>query len=360
MSGFDYNADFTRRTRNQHMSTEPGPSSPETNPESPAPPGRHRRRLFLAGYIAFLLVLALVTLKLVRVEADVYEYYYPELRSSGVLDTAVSRDDDTFDVLTLGASVLFQVEDGLERRLQRDLDGRVRCFHLSTTAHTSRDSRLKYSRLAGRQFDLVMVCHGINDVRMNYWPADEFRDDYAHCRWYANLRDHEQAGTLSLWDRLASHAHQEGLGPPLAADYVHGETLKTGQPFERNLVNLVHEAAGRDDPVLLLTMASYIPEDYSRARFDAGQLDYGPGDVRHAAELWGRPDQVASGIAEHNRRSRLVADWFDNVTLLDIAARIPADGRHFCDPCHLTAAGQRRFVDDVAAVIVELLTRDRE
>lgn len=323
-------------------------------PESTASPPR-RRRLFVAVYAVFLLIAAAAVLRLVRVDADVWDYYYPELDASGATSAAPTADDKTIDILTLGGSVLLQVEESLEQRLRKELRANVRFFHLSTTAHTSRDSWLKYRLLADQRFDLVLVCHGINDVRMNYWPADQFRDDYTHCPWYAGIVSDTVTGRLTLWDRLKRFATQDGLGPPSAADYRYGETIKTATAFETNLRQLVDEARRRDDEILLLTMAAYLPEGYTRAAFDAGQLDYGSGEVRHAAELWGAPQQVIRGIAEHNRRTRAVASRDSDVRLVDLDRELTAGGTNFSDICHLTRVGRQRLVDVVVPVVVELL-----
>ncbi len=324
-------------------------------PESTASPPR-RRRLFVAVYAVFLLIAAAAVLRLVRVDADVWDYYYPELDASGATSAAPTADDKTIDILTLGGSVLLQVEERLEQRLRKELGANVRCFHLSTTAHTSRDSWLKYRLLADQRFDLVLVCHGINDVRMNYWPADQFRDDYSHCPWYAGIVSDTVTGRLTLWDRLKRFATQEGLGPPAAADYPLGSDLKTPAAFENNLSQLASEAAARDDQVVFLTMGSYLPKGYTRRAFQDGGLDYGDGDAKYATELWGEPQQVVAGIVEHNRRTRTVAGRHEHVRLVDLEAAIEASGQNFSDVCHLTRSGQQRLIAEVVPVVVEIVT----
>lgn len=327
-------------------------------PESTSPPSR-RRRWFVAAYFAFLVMVVVAVLRLVRVEADVWDYYYPELRASRVTSTPLSRDDGILDVLTLGGSVLLQIESALEDRLENDLGNRIRYYHLSTTAHTSRDSLLKYQRLSRQKFDVVIFCHGINDVRMNYCPKADFKNDYTHCQWYAALQRDSRVGRLSLWDRVRQFATQEGLGPPSASDYPFGRDLKTPPAFESNLRQFATEAADRGDQVVFLTMASYLPKGYTRQAFLESGLDYGTGDVSYEAELWGDPNQVAAGIAEHNRRTRLVARQHDNVRLVDLDEQIEASGRNFSDICHLTQLGQQRVIDKVTPVVVRIVDKRR-
>jgi hypothetical protein len=322
---------------------------------SPTHPRRPRRRWFVAAYIALLVVVVVAVLRLVTVQADVWDYYYPELKASGATSAAGSRDDGTIDVLTLGGSVLLQIESVLEMRLREELGDHVRCYHLSTTAHTSRDSLLKYRQLAGRKFDVVIICHSINDVRMNYWPQSRFQADYTHCPWYAHLEHDVQLGQLTLWDRVVQFATQEGLGPPAAADYPLGNDLKTPPAFENNLSQLAIEAAARDDRVVFLTMAAYLPNGYTRKAFQDGTLDYGTGDAKYTAELWGEPQQVLAGIVEHNRRTRAVAGRHEHVRLVDIEASIEASGQNFSDICHLTRSGQQRIIGELVPVVVEIV-----
>jgi lysophospholipase L1-like esterase len=327
-------------------------------PDSPSPSPR-RRRWFVAIYIAFLALVVVAVMRLVRVEADVWDYYYPELRSSGAVLAPISRDDGVLDVLTLGGSVLLQIESALERRLGSELGDRVRYYHLSTTAHTSRDSLLKYQQLSQQKFDVVILCHGINDVRMNYWPQAQFRDDYTHCPWYESLQRDASGGQLTLWNRLTDFASQEGLGPPPPNKYPLGRDLKTPAAFETNLQQLASAAVTRDDRVVILTMAHYLPENYTRKAFRDGQLDYGIGDVKYAAELWGKPEQVAAGITEHNRRTRAVSQQHENVRLVDLEQQVEPSGRNFSDICHLTRIGQQRVVDVVAPVVVRVIEEGR-
>jgi hypothetical protein len=322
---------------------------------SPSSRRRRRRRWFVAAYITFLVVAIVAVLRLVTVETDVWDYYYPELKASGATSAPGSHDDNVIDVLTLGGSVMLQIEPVLEIRLREELGEHIRFYHLSTTAHTSRDSLLKYRQLAGGRFDVVIFCHGINDVRMNYWPKSRFQADYTHCPWYAHLAHDTQLGQLTLWNRVVQFTKQEGLGPPSASDYLLGSDLKTPPAFENNLSQLASEAAARDDRVVFLTMASYLPTGYTRRAFQDGALDYGAGDAQYAVELWGEPRQVMAGIVEHNRRTRAVAGRHEHVRLVDIEASIEASGQNFSDVCHLTRSGQQRIIGELVPVVVEIV-----
>mgnify|MGYP002825210444 CR=1 FL=1 len=131
---------------------------------------------------------------------DVLGFYYPKLHSSGVLDVTPGADDDAFDVLLLGASVLEQTTGRLKEQLQALVDRPVRLFDLSASVHTSRDSVFKLQAIENqrRAFDLIVVYHGINDARMNCCSPGTFRRDYSHCGWYVGLEKRLRAGSLML------------------------------------------------------------------------------------------------------------------------------------------------------------------
>src|SRR5258707_744797 len=66
----------------------------------------------------------------------------------------------------------------------------------SGVAGSSRDSLIKYLQLGDDQFELVIVYDGINDVRMNCCPREQFRDDYSHCSWYYEIQKLIDAGRM--------------------------------------------------------------------------------------------------------------------------------------------------------------------
>src|SRR5262249_42013504 len=134
--------------------------------------------------------------------ARVWDMYYPEIRFSKVQQVRPRHADDWFDVLILGGSVVAagygEVQEHLSRRLHDAVGGQFRICNLARPAHTSRDSLLKYSRLAGEQFEVVIVYDGINDVPMNCCPREKFRDDYTHFAWYYGFQKKLELGQASL------------------------------------------------------------------------------------------------------------------------------------------------------------------
>ena len=164
---------------------------------------------------------------------DVLGFYYPKLHSSGVLDVVPGLDDNSFDVLLLGASVLEQTAGQLKGQLQAHVDRPVRLFDLSASVHTSRDSVFKLQAVENRRrtFDLIVVYHGINDARMNCCSPGTFRRDYSHCGWYVGLEKRLRAGSLMLSGTGGNRsATRLPLGEPDPASLEFGKPVKTLRP----------------------------------------------------------------------------------------------------------------------------------
>ena len=326
-------------------------NSPQQQPRS-----RRRTWLFRCGYVLYLMVLALIGVKLFlwlgfgipptesTDDLDVLQYYYREFGESGVLDRSAKAHSDRFDVLLLGGSVLEQAAPALEKRLRGRFGDRLRIYNLAIAAHTTRDSYLKYFHIDDRSFDLIVIYHGINDVRMNCVAESEFRTDYTHCAWYNSLRRRVAAGRVNLAQLLTDQVERLiPLDQPDTELLRFGQLIKTPPAFHANLDAIVTDAGQHKCPVLLLTFAFHLPDDYTRERFENGELDYGDGLHRLAAEVWGLPDSVRAGIMAHNRQVRRVAASRANVTLVPLDEILPKTGRIFSDVCHLTPVGCREF-----------------
>ncbi len=288
---------------------------------------------------------------------------YPGLRN--IDDEPPAHNDASYDVLLLGASGLHRSWGNVEQELLEQLAFHghrdVRIFNLAEPAHTSRDSRLKYAAMGRARFELVVVYDGINDVRVNNVPPDRFRSDYEHYSWYAvaNMlaRAHGTAVfalpytirrlaigvTQLVWSSTPTHWPEP--------EWVHfGRDVRSAGPFEDNLRAILDLAEQRGDRVLLMTMAIYVPDNYSDEAFDAMQLDYGTYITPLA--LWGEKEHVANAVDRHNDVVRRLAAA-RGALLLDQAKLLAGQARYFNDPCHLTAAGSARFAEHM----VDLLLR---
>lgn len=329
-----------------------------------------RRRVgLLCAYLFYLAVLAELTARAYLAvflgasfwrPSEVIDHFYPELRE--VRLAAISREDPSYDVLVLGASVMVlgDIQELLQRGLEKKLGREVRIHNVSANGHTTRDSWLKYARLGDQRFDLVLVYHAVNEVRANNCPPELFRADYSHYSWYARLDALDEGKSFlaaPVVSRLSWVSLRDALG---LSDYVpthfprtqwldYGATIKTGPAFAANLGRILSLAAERGDPLVLMTFAHYLPANYSLPLFRQRKLDYS-GHL-FPAELWGRPENVVRGMEEHNRVIRALHAQHPETLFVDQEGLIPKDGRHFGDICHLAEKGCRRWVANLISII---------
>lgn len=308
------------------------------------------------GFKIFLRVQYGVSVVAPTAAVSLEDFYYPELKKTGAIDVAAT-DDERLDVLLLGGSVLEQVGPELQRVLEAHCSRPVQVYNVARSAHTSRDSLLKWRFLQGRHFDVVVVYHGINDVRMNCVAPGLFQDDYSHCAWYAGFESRRAAGSVNLpaiVTQTASRAAERiGLGEPAPADLAFGSDIRTPGPFRQNLAEIVAGVAEHQGIAILGTFASFLPDDYSRDGFRRHELGYGTGVYELPVEAWGLPDNVRRTLEAHNRQIRdlAMATAGPNLRFVDFARRFPADGEHFSDVCHLTEAGIQLWIQTILPII---------
>jgi lysophospholipase L1-like esterase len=336
------------------------------------PRRRSRQIAFVAAYLLFCGLLAASFSRLfwrifagvpLNQSATVWDFYFGELRSSGVVDATVLRDDESFDVLLLGGSVLEPDWGAVEARLgdvlREECGDDFRIFNLARAAHTSRDSYLKYAALSSKQFDLVIVYEGINDVRMNCCPRGAFRDDYTHCSWYRSFHDCLAAGSMTLREVVLDRRNEISRGEPLEEHIDLGDDIQSPRAMRKNLESILETARERGDTVVLQTYAYYIPEDYSRERMVSKSLDYQYYKDKPSCpvEMWGRPQNVKAAIDAQNDEIRKLAACHPELSLVEQHELIPKRGEFFVDPCHLSEAGVRRFVENLAPVVRDAVRR---
>ena len=293
--------------------------------------------------------------------------FYPELEP--VHSPSDDDPEDAIDILLLGGSVFHEdfstVPSMLQRRLEAKTGRPVRIRNLARAAHTSRDSYLKYELLKDRKFDLVLFYHGINQARANNSPPAVFRDDYSHYSWYANiqrLQAHRESRYLVLPYTLVylGSAVSERIGltrhvpiqNPRAEWLVYGREVKTERSFRMNLEQILERAEERDEPVLLMTFATYVPSDYTHGRFIRKELDYAWHSL--PIELWGVPTQVQDAVKKHNAVVEQLAREHGTL-FVDQDHLIPKTRTYFNDICHLTPRGGREFVSNIEGLILEHL-----
>ena len=330
---------------------------------------RLKRAFFYILYAIFLLLLAEVSARafwktrgvpFFTAHRSIQWSFYPALLQ---LERNPSGDEeDCLDVLMLGGSVLNtdygDIEHVLRERLARATRACVRIYNLSAPAHTSLDSYYKYLHLTDRRFDLFIVYHGINEVRANNCPQAVFQQDYSHLSWYRLINDFERRYdarwvafpyTIKFVARKA--LDRLGLSGTLPTHRPDTDSLRDGchvktvDSFRTNLQGILTLAAAKQESVILMSFAYYLPNDYNEEAFGRLALDY----TAHSfpAELWGKPDCVAAGIDAHNAVIAKLAGQYGQVGFVDQEALMPDTGLYFNDLCHLTHEGSERFVTNM-------------
>ena len=342
--------------------------------------GRPKNFRIWAGKVALLLTILLVGGELVSRAFWMFDRhapllsrksllyaYYPQLRTTGVENTGLTKPEGAYDILILGGSTISaeygaidkQIAESLEKRLDRP----VRVFNLACAAHNSQDSMLKYRWLADQRFDLVVVYDGFNDARMNNAPPDVFRADYSHCHWYQcvnRLDEHpvllQSALPFTLLfaaDRCAGAVGLTQYIPreqPSAAWIEHAKDIRTRATYQRNLREIITAASERHERVVVMTFAYHIPANYSLVAFVAGELDYSDPNAC-PVELTGKPAYVIAALEQHNDAVRELAAQHPGVVFVDQDRLMVRGRKNFEDCCHLTPAGCTQFAENILAAL---------
>ncbi|MFN0198598.1 MAG: hypothetical protein ACKVT0_17770 [Planctomycetaceae bacterium] len=316
---------------------------------------------YLSGlvYLGFMLFIYIRYNVLITSRSHTINYLqiiYPEFYTTGVLKIPPDDGDQHLNVVLIGGSTLEQTADELSIALKTAWKSDVRIYNLAKAAHTSRDTLFKFRELPVNNIDLIVLYDGFNDIRMNNVTRSDFMIDYTHCEWYLDLEQKLKLKQADLEDIMRHNLNAVGRRIRLDRPETHlideGAVIKTEDSFRQNISEILQSCQTRRIPVVLMTFASYLPENYSQERFVNGDLDYGSGDYRMAAESWGRPEAVRNTLAVHNRVLRELArspEFAGTVRFIDQEELLAANGMHFSDPCHLTSEGIRQFVRNIVA-----------
>jgi len=299
------------------------------------------------------------------------QLFYPQLkRFHHEPEREGAAPEQSFEVLILGASVLHEEFGSFEPLFRAALEERtdrpITLYNLATPAHTSRDSRLKYFyAIEEHPVDLVVVYHNINELRANNCPPEVFREDYGHYAFNRLVNayfDHPLLLASSLvastyygvsrvgWKLGWIESIPRGRPNPEWLEY--GGDIRTEACLRRNLGAIIDDARARDIPVLLMSYANYIPDDYTLERFLDRELDYGT--FRLPIELWGTVEHVRKGLVVHNAALLDLARSKDCL-FVDQNALIEKNGANFNDICHLSDPALEEFARNMASAIEPLL-----
>ncbi len=310
-----------------------------------------------------------------RPDKGLLRKYYPELVT--VLSEEVPADTNTRTILILGGSVVSPGYSRLEKRLDTLLTpylnqgSQLKVYNLAVPAHTSLDNVRKLELLPDKHFDLILYYEAINESRFNNVPPQLFRDDYDHVKWHHDISlilSHKELPFLiapyavhysirQLQDRLQGKTYIdfEQIKPE---NMTYGNHIKTAGPYNANINKLVKIANARHEKLLLISYASYFPENVRLTGGESDMAHFGGCQFASPVSVWGKPENVRKCIVENNRELLQVARQ-TNTPLLDMANLVPQKKSYFCDVCHFSEEGARFFADQLAKNILERKLLDK-
>lgn len=296
--------------------------------------------------------------------------FYPELDEI----TEQIGGNATYDVLLLGGSVLWewaQLPETARRLEQTTIDGKPVRMHLAASpAHTSLDSLYKLRYLAKLPFDLYFLYQGINEVRTNNVSPQNWRADYSHYSWYAEVNFFQRnaaaidAGLRSpvvLFRLKQLLLKSLGIRKVVPTDWpdeelVHyGSDIRSEEPFRRNIEGMLDIAERNGTPFLLSTFAWYRPDNYDMENYRRPEPEPDAGVDREPfilpIELWGRPDNVVRALELHNEVLRSMRRHPSVLDVIAMDEQIPKNKRFFEDICHFTRRGYAKFTGKLIAAM---------
>ncbi len=303
-------------------------------------------------------------------EQSIYSYYW-ELRP--VVDASIKKGDEYFDVLILSAST-FDVDNehgqkvikGLTEKLEGALKQPVRLHNVSRNCMSSLDSKIKYSYLLDKDFDCIVWYNSVNDVRANNAPDNFFQKDYTHFIWYKKILTFDQCRGISRWTAIPYYLqlawinvenklHLKPYVPTYwgAADEwaKYGNKIKTEESMRDNLLYVLENAKKNNIPVMVLTTAFYIPNNYSQENLKNGLVDWNKN--KSPVEGVGLPDNVRANLKVHNDVIKRTVQGFDypEMYFVDFDNMLEKSKLYYDDMCHFTDKGIDQFVDALVRTI---------
>lgn len=300
------------------------------------------------------------------------EYVYTGFYSNmlELREKEVRRGGVTRNILILGGSVVSTAFSHMESRLDTILQkhygesGRYMFYNIASPGHTSLDNALKYRLLEDKQFDLVIYYEAINENRANNIPPVHFRKDYTHMRWYRDVQlllAHPEINVTvmpylfhrflnAVCERLGQRTYisTEQVDPQYSK---YGADIKTGECYRQNVEEIIRTARRRGDPLILMSYASYFPGNVKLEGEKQDTTQFAKCYFAPSLSIWGDPEHVKKGIGVHNAAIRSLVKQYQPL-FLDMEAKMPKDGKLFCDFCHLSESGAQRFAHEVVEFII--------
>lgn len=280
---------------------------------------------------------------------------------------ALQKPAGTVRVLVLGSSTMFNRHMGerLKVALQQKTGKKIELLDAGIRSHTTRADVMKLQLLAPYQWDVVLFYNGINDLWTNHVLPENFHADYRQLDpWYRrNLVLDNSLLARYIYNTFywQLRAINKKTGQPFFPDYqfvfpkkpyINAANFASLPAFSANLEQIIAISRSIGAKPVLMTFAFHLPDNYSRQAFLDKSLDYSNPDNYDSRDVfnWGPPDYVREGLSRENAIIHDVAKKQD-VTLIDVDAKMSGQGGWFGDVCHFNDAGVEMFTALVAEAL---------
>lgn len=325
--------------------------------------------LFLFTEILLRICLAFYGYPILKPGNYIYSGFYPALNE--VIDKDIRNDDQIYDVLILGGSVISKPWSNMDFRLDTILQNRYgkdhqfAIYNTAAAGHTSMDNLIKYRLLHDKRFDLVIYYEAINENRANSIPKADFRADYSHMKWYSDiymLQSHSEINFTVipfLADKLITAVrdklqHKKYISID-EVDQVYaqfGSDIKTAATFKKNLTEMADMAQIRGETLLLTSYATYFPANVKLTGEESDMKYFAGCSYASPVSIWGKSDNVKKGVDTHNQILRSIVSS-RNMPFLDMETMMPKDASLFCDVCHVSEPGAQLFATKTASYLID-------
>lgn len=283
------------------------------------------------------------------------------------------KPKETFRIFVLGGSMIYCYFTPFEQSHCRILEKKLRANypHINIEVqnagmdwHTSQHSVIKFLFLI-QDFepDLVIICHGINDLYRSFSPASyakgAYQDDYSHFLGPLSsvLDDYTSADRHGMLlpkkvKRLFSVLWFSDFRRHAAANL---ETIpinkwKSLKSFERNMQNFVDIVESKKIDLIVASQPYLYKTDMTDEEKETLWFP-----ERFCSENNQKPDipSMISGMEVYNRTSREIAKE-KAVTFVDLEKRLQKSLLYFYDDVHLTEEGNQIIGEAFAEEIIKL------
>jgi hypothetical protein len=259
------------------------------------------------------------------------------------------KNPRTIRILTLGGSAMFnrQMTVRLKKAFKERSNRPVEILGAALRMHTSKSSLLKYNLLSKYKFDYILIYDGINDLWADNVDTKNYRQDYSQLNpWYSrNFLLNNSVICRIFYNKFIYKK------PDREENDNSFQSIKTLEINTRLLIDKIL----KDGAIpVLMTMAWYIPENYSLQAFKNNKLNYNnpEGYDSHVVELWGSVQRVQKGMTDVNNTLRELSIE-KNVPLIDQEILLGKNPRWFGDVIHLSNEGTDEFIQNIVNFFVK-------